>query len=353
MKVSVVNIMHGSKQMRFLPILCVVLILHGCLGTYSLVEFEVLEPATLQFPAHVSQPLVLNRLPESQRIFDEEEAEKLSDEQLLILDTLVSNNVFRGLYDVLHKSPLNNFYWPMWSTERQPELMVKNDIILTKKEVSDLCTKNYSDVILSLEAFHLGIQGQEYTKLAGTYFYKIQLISKSSWYVYLPQSPKPYNEFEQIDTVSYIARKDIKSKRPFPSGTMIQTASYKSGASYGRHVSPVWKRTERNMYTGQNSLLRKGSKRTEEGDWEQAYELWDELAHKGRSRNRAKAYYNMAIYYELEDKLDSASYLIDSAFTCKALELIESYKEELDTRQQKKTKIIKQVERSQNDVIFD
>ena len=77
MKVSVVNIMHGSKQMRFLPILCAVLILHGCLGTYSLVEFEVLEPATLYFPAHVSQPLILNRLPESKRIFDEEETGKL------------------------------------------------------------------------------------------------------------------------------------------------------------------------------------------------------------------------------------------------------------------------------------
>ena len=65
-----------------------------------------------------------------------------------------------------------------------------------------------------------------------------------------------------------------------------------------------------------------------------------------KEKNRAKAFYNMAVYYELEDQLDSASYLIDQALSSDSLELIQSYKKELDLRLQSKSKIINQVKRA-------
>jgi len=338
--------MSGPRSIRFLLILCTTFILHGCLSTYSLVEFEELEPASLIFPENVSQPLVLNRLPDSRFLFDEEETEKLSGEQLMILDTLVSNNVFRGLYSILRDSPIQHFYWPVWSKEHQPALLLNNDFLLTKKEVSDLCRENNSDVIFSLEGFYLDIDNTNHTLLSRTNsFYNLQLISKSEWNVYLPQAPKPYNEFEVIDTMKYWLSTDIRNRKPFPSSKMIRKASYRSGARYGRHITPVWKRASRNMYTGQHSSLRKGSRYTDKGDWEQAYKLWSELSLKGNMKSKAKAYYNMAVYYELEDKLDTASFLVDSALICKPLELIETYRKDLDKRMQKKTTITKQVER--------
>ena len=338
--------MQCSSPHRSLLIICSMLLLTACSGSYSLVAFEVLEPATLIFPENVSQLLLLNRLPASHRMFDEEETGDLGTRQLLMLDTLISNNIFRGLYDVLRDSPIRNFHWPIWSSERQPELMVKNDIILAKREVAELCLKNCSDVILSLEAFHLDISSKQYSLLEGTIFgYNLQLISKSTWFVYLPESPRPYDEFEVLDTMVYITGGDIKTPRPFPSNDMIKRVSHSSGSKYGRHITPVWEKTERNIYTAYHPSLRKGSKHTSEGDWEQAYILWNRLSIKGNSRNRAKACFNMAVYFELEDNLDSASYLIDRAIANSDLKLIRSYREELDTRMKKNPTIIKQVER--------
>ena len=65
----------------------------------------------------------------------------------------------------------------------------------------------------------------------------------------------------------------------------------------------------------------------------------------GDSTEMAKALYNMAIYYELEDNLDSASYLINQAASYDTLHLIKRYQKEIDERLQKQNTIIRQVER--------
>lgn len=84
-------------------------------------------------------------------MFDSTESVKFSTQQLFLLDTLVSNNVFRGLFDALRESPLESFRWPVWSTERQPDFMVNNDVILTKKEVADICEKYKKELDARLE----------------------------------------------------------------------------------------------------------------------------------------------------------------------------------------------------------
>jgi hypothetical protein len=58
----------------------------------------------------------------------------------------------------------------------------------------------------------------------------------------------------------------------------------------------------------------------------------------------SRAYHNMAIYYELEDKLDSANLLAGLAVTYDTLEVIRNYKEELETRVLNREEILQQIE---------
>ena len=75
------------------------------------------------------------------------------------------------------------------------------------------------------------------------------------------------------------------------------------------------------------------SKFTDVGEWEEAFDIWKELTYTSYdSLTISKAYHNMAVYYELEDRLDSASFLVDMALAYDSLELVENYREELDIR---------------------
>ena len=51
----------------------------------------------------------------------------------------------------------------------------------------------------------------------------------------------------------------------------------------------------------------------------------------------------MAIYYELEDNLDSASYMLNSALAFDSLDVVKNYREELDIRILNQTEVIDQV----------
>ena len=245
----------------------------------------MLEPASIVLPEGVNQLLILNRLPASYRMIDVAKSKKLSRVQLMLLDTLVSNNVFRGLYDMLRESPLETFHYPIWSIDRQSEVLVDNEAILTKREVTDLCKINYSDVILSLESFFF--QGNPQLTISpegGQYYsYERQLISKSTWIVYLPQSPKPYNKYEVTDTMLVGAYKDFSPSIDLPSISLIRKMSYRSGQNYGKYVAPSWTNEKRDIYASGKGSLRRGSRFTKEGEWKKANRQWNELSVSGSS----------------------------------------------------------------------
>jgi hypothetical protein len=172
--------------------------------------------------------------------------------------------------------------------------------LLTKREVIDLCYEHYSDAILSLESFHLSIENKHMERVDTFVFTVVsQLISKATWFIYLPQSPKPFSEIVVTDTLAYLTSRDIR-KPLLPDLKKVRAISYESGLSYGQFVSPVWSKTERSIYSGRALELKEGSELTEKGEWDKAYTLWNDLSHNGRRKNRASAFYNMAVFYELK-----------------------------------------------------
>ena len=323
-----------------------VLLLQGCASLYSVVEFEVLEPATVSFPDYVNQLLIVNRAPFTMDVFEEEDREGMEEEHLAIIDTLISNNTLRGLQIVLKESPIETFHHPIWFSERRPDTTALEDRILTKPEVTALCQKFGADAVISFESYEVDLdEHYDYypdgSGIVQNHYYEIS--NEIKWNIHLPISPTPFDSYTTIDTL-YFSNVVDGEYIPVPSITgMIAELFYNSGAKYGKYLVPVWNQTSRTMFRGKGDSLKMASKFTDKGEWENAFELWKALTESGDSTMVSKAYNNLAIFYELEDNLDSASYMLNSALAFDSIDVVKNYREELDIRILNQKEVIDQV----------
>lgn len=334
------------RKWKPLLVLVISLGLHGCAGIYSVVEFEVLEPATVSFPDQVSQLLILNRAPLSFNVFTEEDRKGMDKNQLLILDTLICNSINRGLLHVLRQSPIERFHVPIWLSERRGDTTLMEDMVLTKREVAAMCDKMDGDAVISLEFYSMDLDEayDYYTDAPGLvqnhYF---QISNSVKWFIYLPGNPRPFDKYAMEDTLFFPEVLNGQVTQTPTTLQMIRESFYESGVKYGMYLVPVWIQTSRSLYKGNEDSLRHASKYTDKGEWTQAYKIWENLSISLDSTLASKALHNMAIYWELEDNLELASLLVDQALEHDTLEVVRLYREELNTRIDNRKEVINQV----------
>jgi len=310
------------------------------------VEFEILEPATVEFPDHVNQLVFLNRAPITIDIWADQNQIGMDARQLILLDTLIINNLFRGVLDVLRTSPADKYHTPIWLTDRRADTALLEDFILTRREVDNICDTIGGDAIVSLEFYSVGLEQHfdYYTdspdEVQNHYF---EVWNSLKWNIHLPGSPRPFDTYSTVDTLFFPAVVNGEFLPFVPGVDMLRRLFYESGHKYGSYLVPVWNHTSRSLYRGRDDSLKLAVKHTDEGDWESAFSIWNNLTTLEDSTLVAKAYHNMAVYYELEDNLDSASMMIDLSLEHATLESDTLYREELDVRILNRKDILKQV----------
>ncbi len=320
--------------------------LYGCAGIYSVVDFEVLEPANVSFPDNVNQLLVINRAPVSFKVFSEENRQGMKEEHLVMLDTLISKSLFRGLGNALQQSPIERFHTPMWMSERRADTAMIDDLILTRREVGEICSTFGADAIISLELYTLALDENSFyydddPSSMQTHYYQVS--NRVKWIIYLPENPRPFDIYNTVDTLYFTDVLNGQFQIVPGLAEMIREAFFNSGMKYGGYLVPVWSDASRTLFRGREDSLREASRMTDRGDWDQAFGIWRRLIESGDSTLVAKSYNNMAIFYELEDDLDSASVLVERALAYDTLEVIKNYREELDIRLMNRREVLKQV----------
>jgi len=323
----------------------IVLLASGCAGTYTAVSFEILEPATVNLPDNVKQVLILNRSPRSDELYQKEDINGLNKEQLFILDTLISNNIMRGLNSKLRESTMPVFNNPIWLSQRRNDTIGLN-IPLTKRDVNEICFNNGCDAIISLEYFLLHVTDTFFYEDGDVWNIRYKYSNTAKWQIYLKGSPIPFDTYVTSDTVYYDRYiNEIQMMDEVPSTVdLVKSVSNITGETYGRYLSPSWSRIDRIMYRGKEDILRKTSRMTDRGDWDEAYAVWDSLSLLKDSVLAAKANYNMAVYHELEDDLMSALRLVIQSEKLDSTEIAESYREDLQVRLLNRSRIIKQIQ---------
>ena len=318
------------------------LIIHGCAGIYSTVNFEILEPATVDLPEYVEFIAILNRTPSSFELFERRNVESLSLTQLAVVDTLINHSILRGLNEKLRNSNIPAYRIPLWFNQRRADT-VGLDIPLTKKEVNDFCEEYGCNAIISMEYYKLAVN-EFYSYYEGgidnAYY---QISSDVKWAIYLPEMPRPFNEYTTHDTLYYTIFSEGTYHILEPSSEMVRAAAFESGLSYGGYLVPSWTQITRVLYKGREKVLKETSGYTNKGDWDRAYHTWDSLLTVEDSTLAAKAAYNMAIFHELEDDLDTALIYVQLSQKLDSTDLAESYNEDLEIRILNKKQVLRQV----------
>ena len=327
---------HFGRLKSLMRILVLSLAIQGCASQYSVVEFEVLEPATVEFPDDVKQLIFLNRAPISLDIWADQNQIGMDARQLVLLDTLIVNNLFRGVLKDLRNSPADKYHTPIWLSDRRTDTSLLEDRMLTKREVNNICDTIGGDAIVSLEFYSVSLdQHFDYytdspNEVQNLYY---EVANSLKWNIHLPGSPRPFDSYSMVDTLYFPQIVNGEAVTSIPGAEMLRDLFYESGLKYGSYL----------LFGGKEDSLKMAVKHTDEGDWEQAYSIWNHLITSDDSTLVAKAYHNMAVYYELEDNLDSASIMLDLSLEHDTLEVDTLYREELDVRILNRKDIMKQV----------
>ena len=195
------------------------------MGIYSVVEFEVLEPATVNFPDHVNQLLILNRALFTFDVFNEEDREGMEAEHLTIIDTLITNTTFRGMQEVLRESPIDRFHTPLWVSERRTDTALLDDLILTKREVETICSTYKVNALISLEYYSMDINERivhysDAPSMVQHHYYEVS--NNLKWNIHLPESPTPFDSYSTADPIYFTDIQGIVARKTF--GGKIQNA---------------------------------------------------------------------------------------------------------------------------------
>jgi hypothetical protein len=294
----------------------------------------------------VQQLIFLNRTPLTPDVWNEATREQLDGRQLVILDTLINNNLNRGVLEVLRQSPLQRFQMPIWLSDRRTDTVALEDRMLTRREVDNICDTIGGDAIVSTEYYFVGLNEivdyylDDPSQIQNNYY---EVYNRLKWNIHLPGSPTPFDSYETVDTLFFPVIVDGTMTGSSVSGLeMLRELFYASGLKYGRYLVPVWNQTLRYLFRGRDKSLKLAGDFTDEGDWESAFSIWEGLCVSGDSALAARACHNLAIYYELEDNLDSASILVDRALGFDSLEVVQFYREELDVRLLNRAEILEQ-----------
>lgn len=114
---------------------------------------------------------------------------------------------------------------------------------------------------------------------------------------------------------------------------MLRESAYAAGITIGPYIAPTWKENEsRNFFISGNKLIRSGVSYADQDNWEKAAEYWDEASFSQNRKTAAKASYNLALAYELQDDLDMAKEMIELSDSLYSTTFSRIYKKKISQR---------------------
>lgn len=324
------------RVIKFIFLLSI--LLAGCAGTRRYVSFEILNPAEITYPDTINRIGYLNRAPISRNSFSPIE-NKMDDAALRILDTIVCNNLSKGLKDAKSESDLPYLEKLFYIDARRHDTLGKSDML--REDFKNRIFENYKlDALIVLEYYSFSLSF--YYVFDGIYYEGFLLRTDILWRVYNRGDNKPFDEFTLKDSLYFPRYAEDPFAPPMSLTNILRDASYDLGYKYGLRHTPAWYQVSRVIFKGGDPELRKAAAYTDKGDWEAAVKIWSVLKENEDQKLAAKAYHNLAVYSELTDDIEAAYQYSQKAGELWNYPLILAYQKEISLRLQNKKSLLKQ-----------
>ena len=296
---------------RILLLLLLAITLTSCGLSTGLVSFEILEPASGTISLENKKAVFINRAPFHYSSILAPTDEFQDPTSLLIIDTIIINHLKSGIYNIVDQNVAGLSEKPDWIEMRRNDT-VGVDVPLTNYETSEIFNDCQADIIFSLEKYSISMQiYQGFNPEEYNYVAEITVIPIFIWNIYLPGHPRPYNTYTAVDTLYWTNYAESANEALNGEGMphpieMIKQVSNISGENYGSYIMPHWVKADRKLYQGYEQKLRLSAEYSSNGDWENATKTWEDLLSSNNTIVKAKAAYNLAVWYEMNDDLDKA-----------------------------------------------
>jgi hypothetical protein len=162
-------------------------------------------------------------------------------------------------------------------------------------------------------------------------------------------SPKEF-EYPDVITVSEIFNmyrpgecKKFRDKNT--QKELLYNSCFFTGNQLGNRLTPIWKDNQkRSLYTDINPYILEGNEMAMQDNWDEAAEIWQNLAYNHKPRVESKASYNLAVKSERDDDLDMSLFWINRADSLRTSQKITSYKSVIGERIKKRTLLDQQMQ---------
>ncbi|MCF8225011.1 MAG: DUF6340 family protein [Bacteroidales bacterium] len=320
-----------------------VLLFSSCTGPKSIVNVEILEPAGITYPENVQRIGYLNHAPLSRDSYNgfSEEFDPVS---LRIIDTMVCKNLQKGFLDGIKNTELSYLDSILFLEFRRKDTTARTQPLTNRILETVFNTKNLDAlIILDYYAVDISRSYSHYSLMTASFVEEYKLIMEVAYRTVVKNNDEPLDKYVSKDTLYFMNESSMPSSTYLHASDVIRSGAYEFGYAYGMRHIPVWNQVSRVVFRGREEELRQAAAHTDMGNWDAALQIWTALLSSEDQHLAAKAAHNIAVYYELEDDVETAL-----GYASKAVELwvnhyTELYKQELKIRYMNREDLLKQV----------
>ena len=278
------------------------------------IDIQVMVPAEITLPLNVNEIAFLNRsiIP---RLMDPDSTHR-TDEEYFIMDTIMNNWIFLAIRKSMQESPLFDLDTLSILRSRRYDTTGLLDP-LPPSQLQRLKQIHPADAIISLEFYNLvDSSSVKMVSVLDEYGYPgyaieayLGLYTVSLWRIYDMTKDSILDVYTIRDSVDWYNTEAIydDAVEGLPSAVdAIRAAAFNTGAIYGERICPSWVSTQRYYYSSGGKAMRQASKKADLEDWQGAAFIWNEISSGENPRAAAKASFNLALVYEMEDQYLSA-----------------------------------------------
>jgi hypothetical protein len=308
------------------------------------IDIQVMDPATVSLPLSVQKLDFMNRTVYPRLLYPD--TARWTDEEFTILDTLMNNWIFHGIKSSMDESPLYDFESIRIVQVRRSDtagllIPLEKSILQKLKNVSK------ADAIISLEYYFIKDSMRMWRNLElGYYEAYMGLNTITLWRIYDLNNDTILDEVALNEITEWFTDDEtyIGAANKLPEAVDgVREAAFKAGEAYGLRISPSWLETQRFFYTSGGIEMRQAAGMVYSGDWYGAAELWRKLAYGEHEKTAARACFNMALFYEMEDQLILALDWVVESYVIKQDKLTKEYIDLLKQRYSDRRRLKKQL----------
>ncbi|MGL4518372.1 MAG: DUF6340 family protein [Phocaeicola sp.] len=322
------------KKLARYSFLLIASVLCGCTSTMQLVSFEQLEASQINFPESVRRVAVVNNIaPSDYTLYGTEIPVALQGDGRVAATTLAE-----ALADA-------HYFDQVILCDSMRYLSDSITGIIPAQRVNELSREWGVDLIFSIDSIHITNKAFSYGYLGG----EVAAFIRPQVRAYVPERAHPLFSIAKQDTLFWPINPALQSE------VIAQESASYVAQQLLPFVVPCWKMATRSYYDGGHYQMRDAALHVRQGEWDEAFMLWDSIYKEAKGAMRMRAAYNMALYYETKEEMERAKALLNEASesvkpNSADASFIQFYLMQLEEREAKLAKLNIQMKRFSNNL---